>query len=349
MAKIRSLALSDISKLKKMISMISNFSNADVSFGYKTYVPFPLNIINRFLPLRFKFAKDSYVATEDGKICGLVTIEPQPKNPQAWRITKLFLDENAYDAGRQLVSFVIAKYGAMGANTFIVKVDENQEQLLELFSKGCGFRACASEQLWKMQEIRLSPPSLDKGFFRPFKNHDAPATVSIYNDLIFPHFRYSLAKNASEFENLVFSGLHKTSFFRYVIEDCSQHSIKGAFSIQTDDNENFILNVDLVSAFDEYLSDVINFSISQILMRKKNFNLYFKNKKYQVSGNKFEKYLVENGFINVENQIVLVKDYYKRIQEDERYSKPAIAFSEIGRKPAFKISEKILLDRIKLL
>ena len=30
------------------------------------------------------------------------------------------------------------------------------------------------------------------------------------------------------------------------------------------------------------------------------------------------------------------EDYYKRIQENERYSKPAMAFSDISRKPAFK-------------
>ncbi len=337
MAKIRNLALRDIPKLKRMISMISNLSSADVGFGYKSYVPFPINWINRILPLQLKFASDSYVAFDENKVCGLITLKQQEKNPQSWRISKLFLDENGYDIGRQLVSFVIARYGAMGANTFTVKVDENHEELLELFSKGCGFRVCASEQLWEMQEIKLAPASLDKKFFRPFKNSDAQAAAGIYNDLIFPHFRYSLAKKPAEFENVLCSGLYRTSFFRYVLEDGSNHSIKGYFSIQTSDNENFILNVDLVSAFDEYLGDVINFAISQILMRKKNFKLYFRNKKYQTNGAKNEKYLAENGFKNVKSQIVLVKDYYKRIQEDDRYTKPAIAFSEISRKPAFKI------------
>lgn len=337
MAKIRGLALPDIPKLKKMISMISNMNSADAGFGYKSYVPFPLNLINRLLPLSCKFAPDSYIAIEDDKICGLVTLKAQEKNPQSWRITKLFLDENGYDVGRQLVSFVIARYGAMGANTFSVKVDENHEELLELFSKGCGFRVCASEQLWKMTEFKVGSSSLDKGFFRPFKDADSKAAASIHNDLIFPHFRYSLAKKSEEYENIIFSGLHKTSYFKYVIEDGSEHAIKGYFCIQTDDNENFTLDVDLVSAFDGYLEDVINFSISQIMMRRKKFNLYFLNKKYQTNGAKTEKFLSENGFKNVKNQIILVKDYYKRIAEDERYSKPAIAFSEITRKPAFKI------------
>ena len=326
MAKIRSLALRDIPKLKKMISMISNLSSADVGFGYKSYVPFPFNLMNKILPLSLKFASDSYVAIEDNKLCGLVTLKPQEKNPQSWRISKLFL-----------VSFAIAKYGAMGANTFMVKVDEDHEELLELFSKGCGFRVCASEQLWKMEEINVSGPSLDKGFFRPFKNSDASAAAGIFNELIFPHFRYSLARTPGEFENVLCSGLYKTSFFKYVLEDSSKHSVKGYFSIQTNDNENFILNIDLVSAFDNYLPDVINFSLSQIFMRKKKFNFFVRNKKYQTNGTKIEKYLKENGFKNVKTQIVMVKDYYKRIQEDERYSKPAIAFSEISRKPAFKI------------
>ena len=64
MAKIRSLALRDIPKLKKMISMISNLSSADVAFGYKSYVPFPLNAINRILPLSLKFASDILRAGE---------------------------------------------------------------------------------------------------------------------------------------------------------------------------------------------------------------------------------------------------------------------------------------------
>ena len=287
--------------------------------------------------LLFDFFTQILFSGDENKICGLVTLKKQEKNPQSWRISKLFLDENGYDTGRQLVSFVTARYGAMGANTFTVKVDENHEELLELFSKGCGFRVCASEQLWALEDIKLAPSSLDKKFFRPFKNSDAAAAAGIYNDLIFPHFRYSLAKKPAEFENVCCNGLYKTSFFRYVLEDTSEHSVKGYFSIQTSDNENFILNVDLVSAFDEYLGDVINFAISQILMRKKNFKLYFRNKKYQTNGAKIEKYLKENGFKNVKNQIVLVKDYYKRIQENERYTKPAIAFSEISRKPAFKI------------
>ena len=72
-------------------------------------------------------------------------------------------------------------------------------------------------------------------------------------------------------------------------------------------------------------------------MRRKDFSLYVLNKKYHTNGTKNEKFLKDNNFEKIKTQIVLVKDYYKRITENEKYSKPAIAFSEITGKPAFKV------------
>ena len=121
--------------------------------------------------------------------------------------------------------------------------------------------------------------------------------------------------------------------FKYVFED--NGAIKGFFKVQTEDNLNFLLEVDLVQGYDDYYAEIINFAIGQILMRKKEFNFYVLNKKYQISGAKFEEYLSKNGFSGVKNRIVMVKDYYKKIQEEQRSQKPAIVFTDITRNPAF--------------
>ncbi len=342
MAKIRNLKIRDISKLRKMISMVSDTDDESVSFGpfgFNLLIPFPFNFINNILPIRFRSLQESFVSLEeDRQINGMIALKAQYGNPFSWNISKLFLNKNSYAAGRQLVGFATAKYGAMGANTFTVRVDCELDELMELFSKGCGFRMCSTEQLWKMEKISTAKSCLDKGFFRPFKNSDAEAVQNIYNDNIFSHFRYSLAKTKKEFHNIVFSGLSKTSYFKYVVEEGSK--IKGYFSIQTDDNKNFILDVELVQGYDECYGDVINFAISRILARKKNFSLYVINKKYQVSGAKIEDYLSKNNFKCIKSQIVMVKDYYKKIQEEQRSQKPAIVFNDISRKPAFKVINK---------
>ena len=56
------------------------------------------------------------------------------------------------------------------------------------------------------------------------------------------------------------------------------------------------------------------------MMRRKKFNLYILNKKYLTNSAKTEKFLRDNNFEKVKTQIVLVKDYYKRITENEKYS-----------------------------
>ena len=188
-----------------------------------------------------------------------------------------------------------------------------------------------------MKEINLQQPYFDKSFFRPFKNTDAQAVAILCNELISPYFRYSLEKKKQEFYDLMFSGLSKNTYFKYVLEDNSKNPIKGYFSIQTDDNKNFILDINLIQPYIEHYPDVINFCIGQILMRKKDFNLYILNKKYQSTSSKTEDYLTSNGFECINHRIVMVKDFYKRIQEPERFGKPAIVFNDIGRKPAFKI------------
>lgn len=333
MAKIRNLKFQDIPKLKKMISMISDRQNGEITFGFRSFIPFPINFINNLLPLNFRKLSESYVAIDDKQIKGMISLKAQRGNPHSWNICNLFLGKNSYDAGRQLVGYATAKYGAMGANTFTVRIDEDLDELMELFSKGCGFRMCSSEHLWKMDEVKLVKSTIDKGFFRPFKNSDALEAANLHNDCIFPHFRYSLARKKQEFYDVIFAGLSSASVFKYVFED--NGAIKGFFKVQTEDNLNFLLEVDLVQGYDDYYAEIINFAIGQILMRKKEFNFYVLNKKYQISGAKFEEYLCKNGFSGVKNRIVMVKDYYKKIQEEQRSQKPAIVFTDITRNPAF--------------
>lgn len=339
MAKIRSLRFHDIPKLKKMISMISDMNIEEIPFDYKSFIPFPVNLINSFLPLKMRRLSESFVSIDEKEINGMISLKPQQGNPSSWRICKLFLNKNSYYTGSQLVGYATARFGALGANTFTVKVDSDMDELLELFSKACGFRVCSSEQLWRMDEISLVKNAMNKGLFRPFKNTDSEAVKNIYNDNIFPHFRYSLAKTAKEFDNLLFTGLNEAACFKFVFEE--NNSLKGYFSLQTEDNENYILDIDLVQGYDEYFADVINFSIGQVMMRTKKFNLFIINKKFQVSGAKYEEYLNKNGFKCVKTQVVMVKDYYKKIREEQRSQRPAIVFSDISRKPAFKNSVKV--------
>lgn len=330
MVRIRKANYFDKFKLKKMISFLSSGA---ISQYTRAFMNFPFNTLHDLLPLNYKFLPESYVIEEDKELIGMVTVSPTLGNPTKLVISRLFLEHNYYNAGKQLIEYVISKYGAKGAGTFLVIIDDSYEELLHLFSEGCGFRQCSSEQLWKMDSIRFTQN--DNTFFRPFKNSDAQAVAMIFNDSVITHFKHSISRTKDEYLEPFFKGLSNDYKFKYIIEDENLKTVKAYFSLSTSDNVNYILDVTTSPWYDCSWDDILNFTIMQISKRKKDFYLFIKVKKYTTTAESFEKYLNEKGFRCVQNQLVLVKDFYRLIKNEES-SQRIVLFNEINEKPVFK-------------
>ncbi|MDD3236897.1 MAG: hypothetical protein PHV37_02220 [Candidatus Gastranaerophilales bacterium] len=337
MAKLKKLGLIDMVEIHKMMSMVAS---GDFPSFSELLLLSPFIFFQSFLPLKMRKLPESFVSRENKVLNGMISVQSAPGNPYKWNIKNLFLAKNSFAAGRQLVDYVLARFGAMGANTFRVTVSDSNEELLDLFSKGCGFRLCSHESLWKMNEYVISKTPTNGDFFRPFRNADAKEVCELYNDAIFPHFRYSLARVKQEFYDVFFQGLSKTSYFKYLLCDAKTKRIKGIIQFQTEDNENFFLDIVLPAPYEENYPDALNFSISQISRRKKKFNLFIQNRKYMMTSKKYEEFLKEHNFSCLQNNVVLVKDFFKTIKQEEKIIKPAIAFSEIKGKPAFDAVEE---------
>lgn len=330
MVRIRRANYLDKFRLKKIISFLS----ADVVNHYtKVFMNFPFSLLHDLFPLRCKFLPESYVIEDQKDIIGMVTVLPTPGNPFKLNISRLFLEHDYFNAGKQLIEFVVAKYGAKGANSFLTSIDDSYGELLHLFVDGCGFRQCSSEQLWKMGTIRFT--KTDNTFFRPFKNSDAQAVSMLFNDSVITHFKYSISRTKDEYLEPLFKGLIDNSKFKYVVEDDNLKTIKAYFSISTSDNSNYILDITNSPWYECSWEDILNFSIKQISKRKKDFTLFVKLKKYTIAAESFEKFLIDKNFTRVNNQFVLVKDFYKIIKENQPTQR-IVLFNEINEKPVFK-------------
>lgn len=68
MTVIKNLAFCDKNKLKNLKSFVE--SELDLSVFY----PFPIDFLHNFLPFGLKFLNESFVAIENEKIKGLVTV-----------------------------------------------------------------------------------------------------------------------------------------------------------------------------------------------------------------------------------------------------------------------------------
>lgn len=312
MTRIRKLNCFDYTKLKKLISYLGS---AEGEIFSKALLNEPFGLVNSILPLKYKFLNESYILLDGKDILGLITIEPAIGNPYKINITRLVFQNNLYEAGKQLIDYVTTKYSAKGATSFIVAVDECHDELLRLFSDGCGFRQCASETLWKIENFE-KPQNVPCGF-RPFNNNDAKNVCRLYNSEIETIYKASLERIKQEFEDPILGGY--TNFYknRYVLEEPLRNRIIGYLSITTSDNNNFIIDFITNDGYEISYDDILKYAISEIDRRRSVYYPFVKQKNYTKTTDKLGEYLKQKNYTPIQNQIILVKHFYKPVKTTE--------------------------------
>ncbi len=312
MTRIRKLTCFDYPKIKKMISYLGS---AEGEFFSKALLNEPFGLISSVLPLKYKFLNESYILLDGKEILGLITIEPALGNHYKINITRLVFQNNLYDAGKQLIDFVTSKYSAKGATSFIVSVDECHDELLKLFTDGCGFRQCASETLWKIDNF---PQNTDIPCgFRPFNNGDAKSVCKLYNSEIETIYKASLERIKQEFEDPIFGGYSQFYKNRYVLEEPVKKTIIGYISITTSDNNNFIIDFVTNDGYEIAYDDILKYAISEISRRRTVFYPFVKQKNYTRTTEKLGEYLRGKNYTPIQNQIILVKHFYRPVKTTE--------------------------------
>ena len=291
--------------------MISFLNNRD---KYINHIMFnPLLPLHHLLPLRFKFLPESYVLKEKKEIKGLITIAPSRCPLKKMEIQWLFFEDNCYDDAGELIQYVVSKYKAMGASSFIVKIDDFLPELVRLFVAKCNFTQISYEKLWKVTDVESE---FDKREFREFRNSDAATVASLYNESLLPHFRLLLSRDAKEFKEVLFKGLSYFTEYKYIMEDKKTRNISAYISIKTTDNKNYVLDVVQSSWVEIDLDMIIDFAFSQIEKRQKDFNLLFKTKRYTQYGDKHEQFMINHKLECVQTQVVLTNSSAKIIKDD---------------------------------
>ena len=331
MTIIRKLRISDKDKVKNMISFLGN---DEAEKFVKKLISTSCDIFHYWLPLKMKFLTESYVLVDEKDLHGMISVIPASGNPYKINITKLLFKKDYYDIGKHLVEFIISRFGAKGAQTFIAAVDESHDELLKLFIDGCGFRKCASEELCRINHVDFR--TSDMNAFRKFRNSDAQAAAMLFNDSLITHFKPSLLKTKDEYSDIFFTGLSDGTEFKYVLEDVNLHTLAAFFSIKTYDNYNYVIDITVSNGFIPDYDTILGFARNEIQKRQKEFSMFIKSKKYVQNSENFEEYLKEKDFKCVQNQMILVKDFYKLIKQDVP-THEVILFAETTGRPVFKL------------
>lgn len=306
--QIRRLTYFDYHKIKRLVSYLCNDENDKLA---KSIMEEPFGLLNAMLPLSMKFKSESFILIDENEILGLITTAKTPGNPYKINITRLIFKENFYGVGKQLVEFIIHKFGGKGASSFTVTIDECHDELFNLFINGCGFRQCSSETLWKIEK---PVPEKTDFSWRYAQSSDAEKIAELYNSELINIYKPSLSRDKKEFQDPLFCGFNDYYKIRYVIEESSK--ILGYFSITTNDNLNYILDITTNSGYDFDYNNIINIMLCEIAGKKRAFYPLIKQKKYTKNSEKFETFLKGKNYLPIQTQQILVKDFYKPVAQE---------------------------------
>ena len=327
MAKIKKISYSNIFHIKKLISVIS--SDNIMSYRRLFFISVPITFIQNLVysVLLRRFTETYVVSDSENNLKGVISVKAQHGNPYKWQIKRLLLDRNSHEEGKQLVDYIVAKFGARGVDTFYVAVDDLQHDLIDLFIKGCGFRLCGYETLWKVSNLNFVVDDFLHLSFKPFKNSDINLAADLFNDNLIPHYKYSLSKNKFEFADRFFQGINSESDFKYTLFDEKSKLLMSFIEIKTFDNINYFIDTIVPPQFFDLYPIILSFAVKKIINRNKKFHLYIKHRKYFLGSELFESFFKEHKFELLQNNAILVRDFFKPIKKSNSVYNDAVIFS----------------------
>ena len=340
MIKIRKIKASDIKKIRQMIEYI--YPDSVPGQFYQGRFPVsPIDFLHNFIPVNLKFLQECYVAADKGNLLGVIGLICDGRQKTRWKINRLILNTNAYETGKQLIDYVVNKYGGAGIETFITTIDENYVEAISLFKDACGFRSCTKIYIWenanllkfydksdvfKLDNINPNSPFL----LREIRNSDAQKLHELEEQCLFPQFRPSLAKNVNDFKfdikNKIINSIKGHKVRKFVLDNPLKNSIEGYVLIVTPDDKNFWVDIILSLPYQTYYEDILANVVNYVVEQNKCAKLYLYVKKYYQGNDKLDEIVKKYNFSQSQGFQVLVKDYWRPISALNEKKSPIVIF-----------------------
>ena len=332
MTRIIPLRYSDMEKVRKMIEYVSPDISKDKVNG-ETFVYFPFNGLHELLPISMKFLQECYVAVEGEELLGLISLVPDGSQKTRWKINRLILNPNAYDAGKQLIDYVVNKYGGAGVETFLTTIDENYTEALALFKTACSFRNCSKINIWEYENLKNYKISENNLSLRAAELSDAKKLFELDCQTLYPKFKTALVKTEKDFRfdagNNLINKLKGHKIKRFVLDNPQKGTIESFLSVMTRDNVNFWIDITLSLAYQEYYEDILNFAINRVCSINQNGKLYIGVRDFQQTSKKMTEVLSQHDFKQRGNFEVLVKDYWRPAEYKTENKAPIMIFPDM--------------------
>ncbi len=332
MIKIIPIRHFDVKKVIKMIEYVTpGLSPGMIDDG--AFITFPFNVFHGLLPLNWKFLQETYVAVENNEPLGLISLAPDGHKKTRWKINRLVLGVNAHDVGKQLIDYVVNKYGGAGVEIFLAVIDENYTEAISLFTNACSFRSSSKINIWECEGT--SPGNKIKSLenLRKAADCDFQKLFRLDSEATLPQFRTSLARTPEDFrfglKSKIINNIKGYTSHKYVLDNPSVNGLEALLAIFTADKASFWLDITLSLAYREYYEDLLNFGIDRVNEQNGNARIYVGVKNYHQAGKYMAEVLKSHKFKQCGDFQVLVKDYWRPAGLYRERKAPAIIFPDM--------------------
>lgn len=308
----------------------------------ETFVHFPFNALHGMLPINLKFLQECYVAVEGKELLGLISLAPDGYQKTRWKISRLILNPNAYDAGKQLIDYVVNKYGGAGVEIFVTTIDENYTEAIALFKTACFFRSWSKISIWKYENLKNIDISKSQTSLRKVAAIDAKKLYELDTEALYPQFKTAFAKTEKDFKfglkRKLKNVLNGQKNWCFVLDNPQINSIEAFLSIMSEDNINFWIDITLSLAHQEYYDDILSFALNHVFSVNKDAKVYVGVREFHQTGKKMKDVLSLHNFEQSGRFEVLVKDYWKPAEYADEKKVPIMIFPDMTS-PACNITK----------
>ncbi|MDO5438305.1 MAG: hypothetical protein Q4F80_08930 [bacterium] len=309
MTVIKNLAFSDKKKLKNL----SSFTESELDLS--DFHSFPADFLHHFLPFKFKFLNESFVAIENKKIIGLITVNKAGE--KRLKISRLLLEENSLEIGKLLVNCTMTLFLSKGAESFYVVIDKMNTPLILMFKEGLGFQSYAKEIVYKIEkkDSILGFDEINFDHIRKMRPSDIKNVSNLINGTMQGYKRPTFKKTPSDIKkNFLFAPE------QYIICGSIKELPIGYFTILESKKSEFLLEFVIDKGYEGYVSDIIKFTFLKLSKKKKFKTLFVKLKSYYTNFDELKEILNMEYAPAFENEI-LVKDFMVAKKQEFTYER----------------------------
>jgi len=289
-----------------------------------------VRIVNHIMPPTRKFLRETFNAIENNNIISQISLVPDNFSNIRFQISSLKIRQGNEFSAKPLIDYVVNKYGGNGVSSFMVYVEENYPQIISLFKNECGFRSCAKVEFYTTDNLSNNLTYFDNNNFKNLEEKDILDLLEINTLNIFPHFRPALISQLKVFKKK-FLKHTKNDFFKvFIVNDKPE----GYFRLYTNDGANFVADIITSKAYEQCYAEIIAYVQNHLKSIHKFKTLTILLKRYRETSSALEDCLKSSNYNLANTTHILIKDYWKRVSENQNEEKLLVFFNDLTAQPA---------------